>query len=289
MLGIFALGTPEDPEKPVPEKFSGNVLPADMQGLQFFEDNYDFLKYVNILVSNFGTEEDVKQFNKAIDHHLIAEQFYLRRKFLEQYREVRKSHIEMVAILQRIIPEYYEKYALPLLNATNAMVALANDPQAKPHLKNGYYAYQRGINFYQKGYYANKFQYSQKIRYYIEAVEQFRLANRSAIRAIIEVKTPIVIKGAYQTQSAGDYLNNKTKVKISSYEQVRLALITLNKRPMLAQDDVFKLLERHQDNYARIYAGKESAFIEYLQNQNVSLNYYEEDASAEAKQNEGEN
>lgn len=281
LFSNMLIGVPADPEKPQPEPFSGVSLPADMEGLKFYEDNYAFIKYIDVIVTNYGQEEDRKQFAKAIDHHLIAQQFYLRRKFLDQYREIRKSHIELAEVLKRLISNEYTKYSLSLLNATNAMVALSNDSQARGHLKNGYYAYQRAENFYQRGLFSNKFQYSQKIRYYIEAIEQFRLSNRLSVRAIIEVKTPLSVKGAYKSQTLGDYISGRKDIKQEPYEQARLSLLSLQKRPMLAEDDAFKLSERNQDNFGRFYEGKESVFLQHLQTKSSKLDYYQPPENSE--------
>lgn len=278
---VFALGAPQDPEKEQPEPFSGVSLPADMEGLKFYENNYAFIKYIDVVVTNYGQDDDRKQFNKAIDHHLTAQEFQLRRKFLDQYREIRKSHVELAGVLQRLITTQYSKYSLNLLNATNAMVALANDPQARSHLKNGYYAYERAEGFYQRGAFTNKFQYSQKIRYYIEAIEQFRLANRMSVRAIIEVKTPLAIKGAYKSQTLGDYISGRKDIKQEPYERIRLALHSLQKRPMLSQDDPFKLSERNQDNFGKFYKDKESVFLQHLQSKNAALDYYQAPENSE--------
>lgn len=272
---LTAAAAPADPEKPVPEPYGGSSLPDDMAALSLSENNAAFIRYINVILSNYGEEQDKEEFHKVIDLHLLSQQYYLRREFLQQYREIRKAHKILDTLLQSLVEKNYRQYSLSLLNETNVLVSLANDPRAAAFLKDGYYAYQRAEEFYTRAYYTNKFQYSQKIKYYIEAAEQFRLANRLAVRSIIEAKTPIAVKRAYKTQRSGDFTRHREFPQETSFEATRLALISLFKRPMLAQDDSFKLLQRHRDNFGLFFNEKKSEYLLYLSTRSASLDFKE--------------
>lgn len=236
---------------------------------RIIKENRYFLKFINVSVSNFGKEEHENILKKANQHHFNAHMWYLQSNYIRSYQEIKRSQSLLRDLYLQMVDDYYREDARVLLDISAPLIIQSKDKKAEHFLKLGYRDLEESKVFREMGYNYNRFLFSNKIRYYIDAIKNSRRAKRFAFLAIIESKIPVEEKEEYKRQTLDDYLFKKEgKDKISSYEDTRNNLKNLINRKLIT--DNYNFFLHHDDNYAKI--SKEKADILFESSDELNMN-----------------
>ncbi len=223
-------------------------------------DNRYFIEFINISVSNFGTEKNVKQFKEAVQHNFNANLWYLQSDYTRAYLEIRRSQELLRDLYVDLLQNRYLEDARVLLDISAPQIIQAKDKHAEHMLRLGYRDIEAARIYQMKGYNYNKLLYSNKIRYYIDGIKRARRAKRFAFLALIESKTPYEDKKEYQRQTLDDYLQGAEKEDTSDYERVLNTMTNMLNRRLF--EDSYNFILHHNDNYGLIAREKKNLLKE---------------------------
>ncbi|MCS6985141.1 MAG: hypothetical protein NZM25_08485 [Leptospiraceae bacterium] len=223
-------------------------------------DNRYFIEFINVGVSNFGTEKNVKQFKEAVQHNFNANLWYLQSDYVRAYQEIRRSQELLRDLYMDLLQNRYLEDARVLLDISAPQIIQAKDKHAEHLLRLGYRDVEAAKIFQLKGYNYNRFLYSNKIRYYIDGIKRARRAKRFAFLALIESKTPYEDKKEYQKQTLDDYLQGVEREDITDYERVLNTLTNMLNRRLF--QDTYNFILHHNDNYGLIAREKKNLLKE---------------------------
>ncbi len=186
-----------------------------------------FLKFLNISVSNSGTEEEKKLFKEAVRRDLISRIVYMKFCFHEAFVETKKSHRLIIEIFKKIINrENSESYKM--LHSFATEVLASKDPLAKKYLSLGY----REVKLSKmKKIMADNLQeknYSIRIGEYIISLKRAKYARRYAILALLQSRLEP---------------EKRLKVDFSSYKKIKRLI------ELYGGQEKERMLKIHQDNY----------------------------------------
>jgi len=224
------------------------------------EAGHEFIKYIDICVTNFGSKEDIDKFHKANEHYYNAALLNLRNQYSEAYQELNKSLEILKYLYSDILQKKYLEDAKKILDKTAIAILYSNDIQAKYYLKLGYRNYELARQLQVQGYNFNKYLFSQKIKYFIQGIESARLAKKYAILALIESNISIFEKDEYRKRSFDETYAKQEIEKISNFEKVENDLRNLIFKKLINNDN--QLFLHHYDNYKIYFKDKESAIKE---------------------------
>ncbi|MDH5718109.1 MAG: hypothetical protein OEZ22_10775 [Spirochaetia bacterium] len=240
--------------------FSNSLFPVqiDRQGTKrVLELNREYLEFIDVSVSNFGSEKNKDDLIKANQHFYDAKLFYLQNQNLKSYEQINKSLEILKYLYMDIIENKYLPETKELLNITSRSILHSNDLQAAYYLNQGYSQWELSRQKYVQGKNFNRYLFSTKLSYFREAIEVIRLSKRYALLAIIESKTPIFEKKEYKKITYNDVIQKDDLTsKISNFEKVQNNLQNIIYRKLIADENNFFL--HHYDSYKKFASGKNS-------------------------------
>ncbi|MDH4261686.1 MAG: hypothetical protein OEV78_01435 [Spirochaetia bacterium] len=239
---------------PINAAFTKNII----------DENKYFIEYIDPHVTNFYSEEYFKIYKEAVTLDFTANTYFLSGEYTKCYKTIIESQKLLRKLYYDILTNHYEVDTDQILKMSGPIILLSKDKKAEFLLKSGYEEKSKGSYQKKLGFGVNKFLLSQKIKFYIDAIDHIIRAKRYAILALVESTVPIIDKSEYKTQTFEDALRVKNNVKlkkeISDYDYIRNELINnINKKNLPAN---FPLLLHHSDNYGMIYENKKSVLNE---------------------------
>lgn len=223
---------------------------------KILRENRYFIEFVNISVSNFGSPENEKTLKDANQHNFNANLYYLESNYVDAFKEIRLSQEILLDLYYDIVQKRYIEDARTLLDLNAPIIIQSKDRKSAHFLQLGYRDVEVARQFRDMGYNYNRFLFSNKIRYYMDAIKRARRAKRFAFLSLIESKTPIEDKVDYQTQTWDDARNKDDREVIRDYERVKNNLVNQMNRKLYENRMNFFL--HHDDNYGLISAQKKS-------------------------------
>lgn len=218
---------------------------------RIIKENRYFLSFINVSVSNFGKDNHISILKKANQHQFNAHMWYLQSNYVRSYQEIKRSQSLLRDLYLQILDDYYREDARILLDISAPIIIQSKDKKAEHFLKLGYRDLEESKVFREMGYNYNRFLFSNKIRFYIDAIKNARRAKRFAFLAILESKIPVEEKEEYKRQTLDDYLFKKEDDdSISTYEDTRNKLKNLINRKLIT--DNYNFFLHHDDNYGKI-------------------------------------
>lgn len=217
-------------------------------------ENRYFIEFINIGVSNFGTQKNIDDLKEANQHNFNANLWYLQSNYSAAFKEIRRSQEILKDLYYDLLVNRYLEDARTLLDMSAPQIVQSKDKKAEMFLRLGYRDLEAARQYGTMGYNYNRFLFSNKVHYYIDAVKRARRAKRFAFLAIIESNTPYEEKDDYRLQTIDEALRQVEREQVSDFERVRNLLTNqLNRR---LYEDTFHFFEHHYDNYGYIAEGK---------------------------------
>lgn len=228
-------------------------------------ENKRFLDFLNSGVSNFADAEDLKTFQSAALEHYKAHKEYLSGHYNQTHAHIRESQKILKDLYVQVITKYYLKDARELLERNSAMIIETKDVRAAHFMRLGYRDLKVSEIFKNKGFNHNRYLYSTKIWFYIDAIKYARQAKRYAFLAIIESQTPYADKDDFKLQTIDDYINKPEADKIRDFDKVQGRLINLINRKLVVNN--YNFFFHHYDNYGYINADKKNQYDLFVKTQ----------------------
>lgn len=223
---------------------------------RILNENRYFLEFINTSVSNFGTQNNIKQLKDANQKHFNANLWYLQSEYSKAYKEIRGSQEILRDLYLDLLENRYIEDTQTLLNISAPVIIQSKDKKAELFLRLGYRDLASSHQYRKVGYNYNKFLYSNKIRYFIDGIKRARRAKRYAFLALIESKTPLEEKEDYKKQTLDEALNPEHRFeRQTDYERIRNTLTNRINRQLIENTHNFFL--HHADNYGFVGQGKD--------------------------------
>lgn len=221
-----------------------------------------YLEFANIAITNFGSEEDFDLFVKAVSHDFYANIYTLQGEYVKSHSEIMLSQKLISDLLFKLIITKYEPDTDALLRLSAPIIFHAKDKKAEYFLNAGYRYMGKANEYKLRGKNSNRFLYSVKINYYMQAILELRAAKKYAILALTESKIPMIDKKEYVTQTYNEALGLSKPQKIDPYKEVEYEIKNSLARNQLPEN--FPYLLHHADNHGIIFdfATKDSALIQ---------------------------
>ncbi len=151
------------------------------------KDNRYFFYFINMSITNLGTDEEKKQFKEAIQRDIIAQNLYMKFMFGESFDEIRKS--------QKILIDLYQKtlnkdivMAKKLLNGFAPAVIRNNDYLARHYLRLGYRdTTDARIDLMMADNFDERL-YSMRLYRYSKAIKKVKHGKRYALFSLLQTK-----------------------------------------------------------------------------------------------------
>lgn len=227
------------------------------------------LQFIDVCVSNFGTEEHKELLKQANQDNFTGKIWYLQNEYRRSYDFLNKSQGILRTLYLKMFQEVYAISARQLLEEFSAQIVEQRDKHANYYLKMGYRDLEMARQYSVMGYNYNRFLYSNKIVLYTDAIKYARKAKRYAMRSIIEVNTPMMDKPAYKKQTITEGLGYapRFKEKAGVYISLRREINGLISTRKLSREA--KYLLHHDDNYGRISENKTSVLNDMVDELNT--------------------
>lgn len=219
-------------------------------------ENKYFIEYINPHISNFSTKEYEDLYRDAIEQDFNANVFYLSGEYRKAYEKILESQKQLRKLYYAILTERYEVDTKELLKMSTPIILLAKDKKAEYYLRQGYSNFAIGRDTRKYGFGVNHLMLSQKIKYYINAIDTLIKAKKYAIKALIESTIPLIDKEDYKGQTFDEAAKRVEKMEISDYEFLRNELV--NNVAKKSFPDTYPFLLHHDDNYRNLGEGKQS-------------------------------
>jgi len=216
---------------------------------RILKENRYFLQFIDVSVTNFGTEKNIDDLKKANKLNFQANLEYLQGEYVRTYKKIVLSQ----KVLRDLYQDVLDKYLIDtrkLLDISAPIIVQARDKKAQLFLRLGYRDLEVSRQFKMVGFNYNRFLFSNKIRFFIDGIKRSRQSKRFAFLAIIESKTPIEEKSEYKTQTIDEALRKFERDDISDYERIRIRLTNMMNRKLVTNTHNFFL--HHDDNYGHI-------------------------------------
>jgi len=238
------------------------IIPDAAFSEKIIKDNHYFITFINTGVSNFGSEEQKKNLYKAQQFDHNARLYHVALDFKHTFIEVRKSHVAMRDLYYDMLQNTYIKTTLEMLDAIAPQIIASKDAKAARFIQLAYRDLQDCRRYVRFGRNLNKFLYSMKIRYYIDAVKLIRRSKRYGILALMEINTPYEDKAEYKTQTLDEAIRKVEAEDLTDYERVKFKLQNFINRRLIK--DPYDYMTHHNDNYG--YIAKKNALFENIPN-----------------------
>ncbi|MCB1202603.1 MAG: hypothetical protein KDK41_18335, partial [Leptospiraceae bacterium] len=178
---------------------------------RILKENRYFIEFINVPVSNYGTEKNIEMLKSANQYNFNANLWYLQSDYTKAFQEIRRSQELLRDLYLDLLQNRYLEDARQLLDISAPEIIQAKDKQAENFLRLGYRDLEVSRQFMVKGYNYNRFLFSNKIRLYIDGIKRARRARRFAFLALLESKTPYEEKAEYRLQTLDEYLRGPEK------------------------------------------------------------------------------
>ncbi len=229
--------------------------------------NRYFLDFINISASNFGQENQILEFQKAIQHDFNARLWALKNDYDRSHKEIRKSQNVLKNLFYDILGNRYIEDTERLLNISVSVILKAQDKNAERYLKLGYRELTIARKYLTIGYNMNRFLFFNKIRYYLDGIKKSRRGKKLAFLALIESKTPMEEKSEYKSQTFEETYIEKNVEKVSEYNKIKDTIANLMSQDFLEKELVegSSFFLHHADNYSIIAEDKKSVQLESIE------------------------
>jgi len=206
------------------------------------KDNRYFFYFINMSITNLGSDEEKKEFKEAIQRDIIAQNLYMKFMFGESFDEIIKS--------QKILIDLYQKtlnrdiaMAKKLLNGFAPAVIRTNDYLARHYLHLGYRdTTDARIDLMMADNFDERL-YSMRLYRYAKAIKKVKHGKRYALFALLQNKYVQDRKKGLGAQGVRD---KKKEFGRHSYDELKKLISEASSDE---QRDYNLLI--HTDNYYR--------------------------------------
>lgn len=203
-----------------------------MSSERYLNENRFFINFINVCITNFGSQEEIQIFKKASKHNFWAKVSFLKSEYKWTYKEVRKSQNILVDLYKRTVDIYLQD-TKKILDRIAPTIIRSQDSKAKLYLSLGYRDLTGAKSQQVIGLHSSKHLYSYKIKRYQESIKLSRRGKRYAILAILHSRTP----------------RSKTQeVNKLSYEEIGAKLRQMQKQKDKLVLPKYNLILHHVDN-----------------------------------------
>lgn len=217
---------------------------------KILKDNHYFLHVLNQGISNFGTDKEIALFKEATQLNYNAHLYHVSNDFKNTYLSIRKSQEILRDLYYNLLVNHYYKDCRKILDTIAPIIIDTRDNIAAKFLMLGYRDLRLSKKYLRFGRHTNRFLFSIKIRYYINAVKLARRAKRYAFLALIESKTPYAEKKTFKKVTLDDVMQKEKSESQNDYSRVKNMLVNnINRKLIINSHDYFN---HHNDNYGYI-------------------------------------
>ena len=236
---------------------------------RILRENRYFLEFIDVSVANFGQTDDKNKLIEAYTHNFCANLQYLQGNYVKTYKKIKFSQELLKDLYLRIVDKYYARDTRAMLNISAPIIVQAKDKKAQLFLRLGYRDLETSNQYRMFGYNYNRFLYSNKIRYYIDAIKRARRGKRFAFLALLESKIPYEEKDEYRTQTIDEALRKTEKEEIADYERVKNLMTNMINRQLIENKKVNggDFFLHHDDNYTYISKKRKSVVNALIKDQ----------------------
>jgi hypothetical protein len=151
------------------------------------KDNRYFFYFINMSITNLGTDEEKKQFKEAIQRDIIAQNLYMKFMFGESFEEILKSQKILISLYQKTLNKDIVM-AKKMLNGFAPGVIRANDYLARHYLRLGYRdTTDARIDLMMADNFDERL-YSMRLYRYSKAIKKVKHGKRYALFSLLQTK-----------------------------------------------------------------------------------------------------
>ncbi len=151
------------------------------------KDNRYFFYFINMSITNLGTDEEKKQFKEAIQRDIIAQNLYMKFMFGESFDEIRRSQKILIALYQKTLNKDIA-ISKKLLNGFAPAVIRTNDYLARHYLRLGYRdTTDARIDLMMADNFDERL-YSMRLYRYSKAIKKVKHGKRYALFALLQTE-----------------------------------------------------------------------------------------------------
>lgn len=206
------------------------------------KDNRYFFYFINMSITNLGTDDEKKMFKEAIQRDIIAQNLYMKFMFGESFAEILKSQKILIDLYQRTLNKDIGM-ARKLLNGFAPGVIRANDYLARHYLHLGYRdATDASIDLLMADNFDERL-YSMRLYRYSKAIKKVKHGKRYALFALLQNKYSQDKKKGLGPDSVRD---KKKEFGRHTYDELKKLIAEASGGD---QRDYYLLI--HTDNYYR--------------------------------------
>ncbi len=216
------------------------------------KDNRYFFYFINMSITNLGTDDEKKQFKEAIQRDIIAQNLYMKFMFGESFEEILKSQKILITLYQKTLNKDIAM-AKKLLNGFAPAVIRTNDYLARHYLRLGYRdTTDASIDLLMADNFDERL-YSMRLYRYSKAIKKVKHGKRYALFALLQIKflkdkNKELERQAYdsQTYDRKTYKDKKKEFGQHTYDELKKLITDASSNE---QRDYNLLI--HTDNYYR--------------------------------------
>ena len=265
--------------------YSVSINPAFVQSAM--DENKYFIDYLNPHVSNFQNDTYFQLYKEAIRSDFEANIFFLSGEYSKAVEKILNCQKTLRTLYYNILSERYEEDTQQILKMSGPVILLAKDKKAEYYLRTGYSYLSEARAQKKLGFGTHKSMLSQKIKFYIRAIDLNIMAKRYAILALIESTIPLMDKTDYKQKPVDLSSDEQGTPEISQFEYLRNEIINNINKKSLPSD--FPFLLHHNDNYYHIHDDKKSALNEISSELNSAVKTSTNEKGDSASENQEKN
>jgi len=151
------------------------------------KDNRYFFYFINMSITNLGTDDEKKEFKEAIQRDIIAQNLYMKFMFGESFDEILKSQKILIGLYQKTLNRDIAA-SKKLLNGFAPAVIRNNDYLARHYLHLGYRdTTDARIDLMMADNFDERL-YSMRLYRYSKAIKKVKHGKRYALFAMLQNK-----------------------------------------------------------------------------------------------------
>lgn len=151
------------------------------------KDNRYFFYFINMSITNLGTDDEKKEFKEAIQRDIIAQNLYMKFMFGESFDEILKSQKILIGLYQKTLNRDIAA-SKKLLNGFAPAVIRNNDYLARHYLHLGYRdTTDARIDLMMADNFDERL-YSMRLYRYSKAIKKVKHGKRYALFALLQNK-----------------------------------------------------------------------------------------------------
>lgn len=198
------------------------------------KDNNRFFFFIASTITNSGTENEKKLFTEAVRRDFLARLLYMKFRFSDSFREIRKAQELLIQVYTLIITRETEG-SRKLLNSIAPAVIQQDDFRSRHYLRLGYRSTAESLIMKGMADSYRETLYSMRLYKYVRAIKKAKYSRRYAVLARLETV-------------------RSDKEKIAPVNTSFKPLLELIQKKLTEKQEFYVTL--HYDNYYRTSSGK---------------------------------